>query len=71
MVNIFYKAVKINILTEILTDIGEKIIVTEMLTDFGQKFSPTCLYKDHVCNFLTEQSVKIPSKNLILTEIVG
>ena len=66
-----YKAVKIHILTEISTDIGQKIILTEILTDFGQNLSPTCLFKDHVCNFLTEQSVKIPSKNLILTEIVG
>ena len=56
-----------HILTEILTEIGHKII----LTDFGQNFPPTCLPRDHVRNLLTEQSVKIRLANLILTEIIG
>ena len=101
-----------HILTEILTEIGHKIILTENLTDFGQNFSlhmpaqGSCLQffdrtvgqnsvtrpnfdrncrsifrskffpphaspGDQVCNFLTEQSVKIQSTDLILTEIVG
>jgi len=75
---------KIHILIEISTDIGHKIISTEILTEIGQNFSPTCLPRDHVCNFLTEQSVKIRSqtqfwpklsvkisvKRYILTEIL-